>query len=382
MRIWIDGVEANVLQRVGSGQVAYELLKNIHNLDQENKQSLISGKPENNYTILLSSKPLPDLPKQRLNWKYKILKPGRLWTRIAIPIYYHLAKIKPDVILSPTHYIPRFIKAKRVPVIFDLAFIHFPEMFKKDDLYKLTNWTKTSILESAHIITISQSSKKDIIETYKVPEKKVTVSYPGYNDEVFRLIKDQDKIEQIREKYKVVGDYIIYIGTVQPRKNLLRLIRSMKKIEDLKLVVVGKIRGKGKQGWMNEEILEEPKKLEIQEKIIFTDYVPPAELPYLITGSKAFVLPSLWEGFGIPVVEAMACGVPVITSNVSSLPEVVSDAGLLVNPKSETQIEQAIRLLTTDKKLHARLSRKALEQSKKFSWQKMAREVIKVLESV
>ncbi len=133
---------------------------------------------------------------------------------------------------------------------------------------------------------------------------------------------------------------------------------------------------------MNEEILEEPKKLEIEEKIIFTDYVPPQELPYLITGSKAFVLPSLWEGFGIPLVESMACGVPVITSNISSLPEVAGDAGLLVNPKSETQIEQAIRLLVSDKKVHLRLSKRALEQAKKFSWQKMAKEVIKVLESV
>lgn len=369
--IWIDGKEANVLQRVGSGQVAFELLKNIHQLDETNK-----------YTILLSGKPLQDLPKPRANWKYKILRPGRLWTRIAVPIYYHLAKIKPDVILSPTHYVPRFIKAKRVPIIFDLAFIHFPSMFKKDDLYKLTNWTKTSVLESAHVITISQSSKKDIVETYKVPEKKVSVAYPGYDDGIFRIIKDPDEIEKIRKKYNTSGNYIIYIGTVQPRKNLLRLIRSMKKIDNVKLVVVGKIRGKGKQGWMNEEILEEPKKLGIEEKIIFTDFVPTGELPFLISGSKAFILPSLWEGFGIPVVEAMACGVPVITSNVSSLPEVVGDGGLLVNPESETQIEQAIRLLVTDKKLHDKLSKKALEQAKKFSWQKMAKEVIKVLESV
>jgi glycosyltransferase involved in cell wall biosynthesis len=367
--IWIDGKEANVLQRLGSSQVAFELLKNIYDLDEKN-----------NYTILLSDKPLGDLPKPRSNWKYKILKPGRLWTRIAVPVYYHLAKIKPDVIFSPTHYIPRFIKAKRVPVIFDLAFIHFPKMFKKDDLYKLTNWTKTSILESAHIITISESSKKDILETYKVPSDKVTVAYPGYDDQVFKVVKDQSKIDAILKKYQIMGEYIIYIGTVQPRKNTLRLIRAVKKIEGLKLVIAGKIKGKGKQGWMNEEILEEPKRLGIEERVIFTDFVPTEELPYLISGAKAFILPSLWEGFGIPVVEAMATGTPVITSNVSSLPEVVGDAGLLVNPESETQIEQAIRLLVTDKKLHNKLSKKALEQAKKFSWQKMAKEVIKVLE--
>jgi glycosyltransferase involved in cell wall biosynthesis len=371
MNIWIDGKEANVLQRLGSSQVAFELLKNIYAQDEKN-----------NYTILLSGKPLSDLPKERPLWKYKILRPGRLWTRIAVPVYYHLAKVKPDVIFSPTHYIPQFIEAKRVPVIFDLAFLHFPQMFKKDDLYKLTNWTKSSILKSTHIITISESSKADILNTYKVPANKVTVAYPGYDDEVFKVVKDQEKAEDILKKYQISGDYIIYIGTIQPRKNIIRLIRSVKKINDLKLVIAGKIRGKGKQGWMNQEILEEPKKLGIEDRVIFTDFVPTEELPYLISGSKAFVLPSLWEGFGIPVVEAMACGIPIITSNVSSLPEVVGEAGLLVNPESETQIEQAIRLLVTDKKLHNKLSKKALEQSKKFSWVKMAKEVIKVLESV
>lgn len=369
--IWIDGKEANVHQRLGSGQVAFELLNNIHKLDEKN-----------NYTILLSGKPLDDLPKERPNWHYKILRPGRLWTRIAVPVYYHLAKIKPDVILSPTHYIPRFIKAKRVPVIFDLSFIHFPDMFKKDDLYKLVNWTKSSVLEAAHVITISESSKEDILKIYKIPENKITVAYPGYDEKLFKLINDRTKVNEITNKYKIEGDYIIYIGTVQPRKNIKRLIQSVRKIDNLKLVIVGKIKGKGRQAWMNEEILEEPKKLGIENRVIFTDFVPSKELPYLVAGSKAFVLPSLWEGFGIPVVEAMATGTPVITSNISSLPEVVGNAGLLVDPKSETQIEQAIRLLTTDKKLHNKLSKQALNQSKKFSWKTMSEKVIKVLESV
>lgn len=400
--IWIDGYEANVPQRLGSSQVAFELLKNIEELDNEN-----------NYTILLPNEPFQDLPKPRKNWQYKILKPAKLWTRLIIPAYYYLTKEKPDIILSPTHYIPAFIKAKRITTIFDLSFLRFPEMFQKQDLFKLTKWTQYSAKNSEAIITISDSSKNDIKEFYKIPDKKITVAYPGYNENLFKPINDKDKIQNILDKYKITGNYIIYIGTIQPRKNLLRLIQAFRNVilsdrmgdrlqkvssgefltrgsevegsvlntNSLKLVIAGKIKGKGKQGWMNEEILEEPKKLKIEEKIIFTDFVPTEELPYLISGSRAFVLPSLWEGFGIPVVEAMACGVPVITSCVSSLPEVTGDAGLLVDPKSTTQLEQAIRLLTTDQKLHAKLSKKALEQAKKFSWQQMAEKVIKVLES-
>jgi glycosyltransferase involved in cell wall biosynthesis len=157
------------------------------------------------------------------------------------------------------------------------------------------------------------------------------------------------------------------------------LIRAVSRIENLKLVVAGKIKGLGKQGWMNEDILKEPERLKIKERVIFTDFVPTEELPYLISGSKTFVLVSLWEGFGIPVVEAMACGVPVVVSNLSSLPEVAGDAGIQVNPESETQIEQALRLLASDKKINLKLSKKALEQAKKFSWSGMAKEVIKVL---
>lgn len=369
--IWLDGYEANVAQRVGSGQVAFELLRDIYELDKKN-----------NYTILLQSKPFADLPKPRENWNYKILRPAQFWTRLVIPAYYLLAKIKPDVILSPTHYIPAFIKAKRVAIIFDLSFLRFPGMFKKGDLYKLTNWTKYSALESSHIITISESSKKDIIDFYKVSPKKVTLAYPGYDEEIFKPVKDEKEIKKITNKYQITGNYIIYIGTIQPRKNLLRLIKVMKSIEDCKLVIVGKIKGKGRQAWMNEEILAEPAKLGIEEKIIFTDFVPAEELPALISGARVFVLPSLWEGFGIPVVEAMACGTPVIVSNVSSLPEVAGEAGIMVDPESETQIEQAIRLLVSDKKIHDKLSKKALDQAKKFSWEKMAKEVIKVLKDV
>lgn len=369
--IWIDGYEANVEQRVGSGQVAFELLKNIENLDKEN-----------DYTVLLPRKQMKDLPKEREGWKYKILWPGKLWTRLTIPAYYKITKLKPDIIFSPTHYTPVFTKSKIVPVIFDLSFLHFPEMFKKDDLFKLTNWTRETVRKSRQIITISDSTKKDLIKSYGLEADKITVAYPGFNEEIFKPVKNQERIEKVKSAYGIFGDYIIYIGTIQPRKNLIRLIKAVSKIEGLKLVIAGKIKGLGKQGWMNEEILDEPKKLKIEDRVIFTDFIPTEELPYLLAGAKAFTLVSLWEGFGIPVVEAMACGVPVIVSNVSSLPEVAGDAGIQVNPESETQIEQAIRLLVTDKKLQQRLAKKAIEQAKKFSWEKMAGETVKVLNSV
>ena len=367
LRIWIDGYEANVEQRLGSSQVAFELLKNLEGIDSDK----IGVDQKNEYTVLLPSPPLGDLPKMRFGWRYRILKPKRLWTQIALPLALFTARQKPDLIFSPTHYIPRFSPVKTVATIFDLSFLHFPEMFNKKDLWQLTNWTKFSANNADHIITISNFSKQDMIAQYGIDKNKITVAYPGFNADVFKERKTKE------------DNYIIYIGTLQPRKNLVRLIEALARIEgDLKLVIVGKTTGEGRGGWKFEEILETPKKLGIENRVKFLGFVPTEDLPDLLSGSLAFVLPSLWEGFGIPVVEAMACGVPVIVSNVSSLPEVVGKAGVTVDPYSVDQIEQAIRTVVSDKKLRQKYSKLGLLQAQKFSWDKMAKQVLKVFESV
>lgn len=381
MNIWIDGYEANVPQRLGSSQVAYELLVNLERIDKKNQ-----------YTILLPYEPVEDLPQEREGWKYKILKPGKLWTRFALPFALYTSKKKPDVIFSPTHYIPRFSPVKRVGTIFDLSYLHYPNMFQKKDLWQLTNWSKYSIYHADHLITISQSTKQDIIKNYAIAKnesfeasclrEKITVAYPGYNRRIFKPISDQRKISQVVKKYGIDQNYIIFIGTVQPRKNIIRLIESFKHIDTHQLVIVGKITGEGRQSWMSEDILKRPNELGIEDRVKFLGYVPNEDLVYLLNGAIALTLPSLWEGFGIPVVDAMACGVPVIVSNVSSLPEITGKAGLLVNPVSIDQIEQAIRTITTDKKLRMKKAQEALLQAKKFSWEKMAKTVLKVLEEV
>lgn len=373
MKIWIDGYEANVNQRLGSSQVAFELLRNLEKVDSKNE-----------YTILLPSPPLDDFPKERLGWKYKIIKPKRLWTRIALPLALYTAKQKPNLIFSPTHYIPRFSPTKRITTIFDLSFLHFPEMFNQKDLWQLKNWTKFSAENADHIITISKFSKQDICKEYSLVKEKITVAYPGYDREKFSAKGGSSfgrKVEETKSRYKIEDNYVIFIGTVQPRKNLARLMEAVSRIDNLNLLVIGKTEGEGRKGWKYIEILETPKKLKIENRVKFTGFVPTENLPYLLSGAAVFVLPSLYEGFGIPVLEAMACGTPVIVSNVSSLPEVVGKAGLLIDPYSVDQIEQAIRTIVTDKKLRQKYSRAGIVRAKDFSWDKMARAVLKVFES-
>lgn len=375
MKIAIDGYEANVDQRLGSSQVAFKLLRHFEKIDKKNE-----------YLILLPEPPLADLPNERMGWKYKILKPKWLWTRIALPLALYTSKEEPDIFFSPTHYIPAFSPVKRVVTIFDLSFLHFPEMFNKKDYWQLKNWTKFSVENAEHIITISNSSKTDIISQYGVERRKITVAYPGYDKEKFNspsgVRNSKEKTQQILKKYGIGDNFIIYIGTIQPRKNLIRLIEAVARIESLTLVIVGKHKGEGKEGWMYQDTLDAPKRLGIEDRIQFLGYVSADDLPSLLSGAKAFILPSLWEGFGIPVVEAMACGTPVIVSNTSSLPEVVGKAGLLVDPYSVDQIEQAIRTVVADKMLQQKYSKMGLLQVRKFSWEEMAKTVLKVFKQV
>lgn len=374
MKIAIDGYEANVPQRLGSSKVAFELLKQF------------AKDKKNEYTVFLPSQPLPDLPPENKGWEYKILKPKKLWTRIALPIALYFGRKKFDLVFSPTHYIPRFSPVKRVATIFDLSFLHLPQTFTKKDLWQLSNWTKFSALNADHLITISDFSKKDIIEKYGVDKNKITVAYPGYDKNKFKNQSAKFKVEDVKEKYKTGDTYIIYIGTVQPRKNLDRLIEAFARVskdtKNAKLVVVGKSGGEGRGGWMYQETLQLPRKLRIADRVEFCGFVPLDDLPPLLAGAKGFILPSLWEGFGIPAVEAMACGTPVIVSNVSSLPEVVGSAGLLIDPYSIDQIEQAIRLVFSDNKLREKYSKMGVKQAGKFSWEKMAKTILKVFERI
>ena len=256
-------------------------------------------------------------------------------------------------------------------------------MFRKSDLYQLRNWTGYSIKKAAKIITISQSSKADIVKYYKVPDEKVVVTYPGVEEE-FKP-QPKEKIEAVKIKYRISGEYILYVGTLQPRKNLTGLIEAFKKItqnselrtQNFQLVIVGK------KGWQYGQIFKKVQELNLEDKVIFTGFVKDADLQALYSGAKCFINISLWEGFGIPVAEAMACGLPVVVSNTSSLPEVAGGAGILVNPESVNEIAAGIaKILNLSTSDYGNLKKKSITQAAKFSWEKCARQTLEVLENV
>src|SRR3989344_8828356 len=197
----------------------------------------------------------------------------------------------------------------------------------------------SSVRNAVKVFTISNASKDDIIKVYKVPEDKVVVTYPGIKHESEMIL--EKNMKDLRKKYGIGEDYILYVGTLQPRKNIVRLIEAFSKInhDNIFLVIVGK------KGWLYEEILSAPKKFKVENSVKFLDFVPEKELPIIYRNALCFVLPSLYEGFGLPVLEAMKYGCAVITSNISSLPEAGGDAALYVDPMRVDDIASKIKMI-------------------------------------
>lgn len=367
MIIGIDGNEANVEKKVGISEYAFELLQQFYQLQN----------PQISWNVYLKHQPNKAMPKSRNGWKYHVVGPKKLWTQIGLPFHLYTHSPRPAVFFSPTHYAPRYCPVPSIVSVMDTSYIYFPELFKPADLYQLKHWTAYSVQNAARVLTISQASKDDIMNLYNIPENKVIVTYPGIKQEQHHMHK-----ETLTKKYGIPDTYILFVGTLQPRKNITALIEAyaqlvqQKVIENTPLVIVGK------KGWLYEDILAAPEKFGVAQEVKFLEFVPNEELTVLYQHALFFVLPSLYEGFGLPVLEAMKHGCPVITSNVSSLPEAGGDAALYVDPKSVDDIASKMKELYTSKKLQETLREKGLKQVKKFSWGKTAQQTLAVLQEV
>lgn len=371
MIIGIDGNEANVSRRVGIGEYAYELLVQF----KKHQVSSIT------YHIYLKDTPMEHMPAEGENWKYILVRPRKLWTQIGLPIYLFTRFPRPDVFFTPSHYAPRMSPVPTVVSVMDLSYVHFPELFAKKDLYQLQEWTKYSVKQAKKIFTISESSKNDIIKYYRKNREDVVVTYLGIkNDSRFTIQDSRKLMEEVHKKFNLPKKYVLFVGTIQPRKNISRLIDAFaavtKKHKDVDLVIVGK------KGWLYEPILAEPQKMGIQDSVHFLDFVSDDDLTLFYKNAICYCLPSLYEGFGLPVLEAMQHGCPVITSNVSSLPEAGGDACLYVDPESPSDIAKKIVELIEKPALRKKLIAKGYQHIKKFSWEKTAQETLKVLEAV
>lgn len=295
------------------------------------------------------------------------------WMRYFVELPRLCKKYQLDL-LHTQYFVPFWRPCPVVCTIHDICFEYYKDIFTRQEYTYQKLLIPYAAKHSKLVFTVSANSKKDIITHYGLPEDRVVVTHNSVSDDFCRLTPEELDEAELREKFGIgSGKFIVTVGNLQPRKNLPRLIRAYLQLKkrfdgELKLVIVGK------KAWMYDDILKEASK--DSEGIILTDYVETRDLIRLYNAASCFVYPSFFEGFGIPPLEAMACGTPVAVANTTSLPEIVGEAGIYFDPFSEEDIENCLERLLMDEALVKELKVKMNDQVKKFSWKESAAKIV------
>ena len=380
MLIGIDASRSAAPQRTGTENYSLNLIRHLLALQSDHCYRLYFNRP-------------PTRELRITNYELRIMPFPRLWTHLRLS--WEMARRPPDLLFIPAHVLPIIHPRRSVVTVHDLGYLFYPEAHRFLDRLYLDFSTRYNARAATHLIADSSATKRDLIERYGSKPDKITVVYPGYDETIFQPVRNEKAIEAVKTRYGIVSDYILFVGTLQPRKNLVRLIEVFANMQvgkyasgqvdaglqtckpaNLQLII------SGKKGWLYDQIFRQVEELGLEGRVVFTDYVPEWDLPALLSGARLFVFPSLYEGFGLPVLETMACGTPVVCSNASSLPEVVGDAAVLVDPLDVERLAAAMERVLGDEELRAKLIERGFEQARKFSWERCARETLNVLESV
>lgn len=360
MHIAIDAHSVGA-QLGGNESYATNLIEALAEIDQTNLYTLYVTKPV----------AIERFRNRWPNFQVKQTLPHTPLVRIPLTLSIELRRHPVDL-LHVQYTAPPFAPCPIVTTIHDLAFEHLPETFNRRSWMQLRMTVRRTARRAAHIITVSDYSRRDISRTYGIDPKRITVT-PEAAPTHFAPVTNETKLRTIRESYGIQKDYILSLCSIQPRKNLVRLIeaysclrRASPGVKLPQLVLAGK------RGWLDNETFRAADRSALGRDILFTGYVPEPDLVGLYSGAICFVYPSYFEGFGLPVVEAMQCGVPVIAGNRTSLPEIVGDAGLLFDPFDTSALVKALTQVINDSGCRAALRIKGLERAKDFNWRKTA----------
>ena len=364
MIIGIDYSRATVEQKTGTETYAKQLVDAMLSLPSAHTFRLYTKR-----TIPFAH---PKVQTKTIPYPY-------LWTQLGLAgeCFLH----PPDILFIPAHTLPviRRPHLKTVVTIHDLGAEYLPGYHQFPQKHYLTKSTEYAVSHATHLIAVSEATKKDLITKMHCDAEKISIVYEGYRKEYFKPL-DKKRVEKTLKKLKITQPFLLFVGTIQPRKNLVRLIQAFSKLASdypsLSLCLVGK------KGWLSDDVYALPAHLGLNDRVKLLGHVEEEDLVSLYNAAELFTFPSLFEGFGLPVVEAMACGLPVVTSSTSSLPEVGGDACVYVNPRSIDEIENAIRNVLSNEGLRRELILKGLKQAQNFSWEKAAKETLTVLERV
>ena len=285
---------------------------------------------------------------------------------------------KSDITHFFNYIVPPFVHGKKVVTVHDMVYKAFPETVRGRTRFMLEAGLKRSMKRADIIVTDSEFSKSEIIKYFPQHRDKIRVVPCGADLERFRPCNDTERIAEVKKSLEIEGDYFLYLGTIEPRKNLERLVSAYAAFAKKAGSDAPKLVLAGGKGWLDHGIYSRVEKLGLGGRVIFTKYVPSEDMQPLMCGALAFVFPSLYEGFGMPPLEAMACGVPVLTSGEASLPEVTGDCAVICDAYDSKSIAQGLYRLYTDKELRSELSRKGLERAQDFTWERSAKMLMDV----
>lgn len=353
--------------------------------------TIINEHPENRYTFDYFSRKDHQVKEQRLE-KYMSDSvtlnvshfSGFVYRSIMnfIPVpYYKFFGKSADITHFFNYVVPPKVHGKVVVTVHDMVIKAYPETVRARTKYFLYTGLEKSMKRADVIVTDSNFSKSEIEKYYPKYADKVKVVPCGVDLKRFHPIEDTSYIDIVKQKFNIEGDYFLYVGTIEPRKNLTRLMESYsifaQRYHDCPKLVLA-----GGKGWLNGEIYNSIERLGLKDVTTFTDYVPSENMCALINGAIGFLFPSVYEGFGMPPLEAMACGVPVLTSREASLPEVVGNSAVMVDAYSTESIADGIVKLYTDEALRKELSAKGLKRAEKYTWENASKILYKVYEDL
>ena len=379
MKIFIES-SAIFSERSGVGQVAKRLTEAYHKQYPDQQIRLFGFK------FFIRKFIPPITPDNSLKFRLIRWIPGRIYTGLfkkgmPMPMDLLIGASPKDVIIFPNFVRwPLAYNKRSMTFVHDLSFVLYGQYSSPPNRDYMLKYVPPSINKSQHILTVSESSKKDIAKHYNVPADRISVIYASVDPIFYR--REQKEVDAIRKKFNLPEKYILFVSSLEPRKNLAGLLDAYEQLspklrDEYSLVLAG---GKG---WLNEEIHAKADKLVAKGmKIVRTGYVADEDLPAIFSGATVFAFPSFYEGFGIPPLEAMACGVPVITANNSSLPEVVGDAAELVNAEETSTLVKALTKVLKDKNLQIEMVKKGYRQASKFTPERSAQQLHEAIQKI
>lgn len=361
------------------------LLENLFESDQKNEYILFLNSWRKGKTDFFWLEKYPNVKIKKFNFPNKLLN-FLFW-------YFNWPKIDQMIGGADVFFMPNIIfggvgkESKLVVTIHDLSFERYPETFSlKRRLWHSFINPRKICARADKIIAVSESTRNDLVDLYKINPKKIKTIYSGVSEKFCPISRNDEKLISIKEKYKLPYKFILYLGTIEPRKNISGIVRAYEQLrktaaenEELKELLDYKFVIAGSAGWLSGKIFSEIEKSEFRDHIKTINFVDDTDKEYVFNLASLFIYPSFFEGFGFPILEAMSSGVPVIASNNSSLPEIIGNSGILIDPDKSQEICDAMREILTNSELRAKLVERGLVRSKDFNWRKTAKLTLKIL---